>query len=108
MKRERIRFVDSIFTFLILVAAFGVSLLLKGIFQTPTMIPLVFVLGVFLISWKTKGYFWGIAAPLISVLAVNYAFTYPYWAFDLICPKLHRTPWQTSLPFSWASPLPPR
>ena len=87
MKRERIRFVDSIFTFLILVAAFGVSLLLKGIFQTPTMIPLVFVLGVFLISWKTKGYFWGIAASLISVLAVNYAFTYPYWAFDLISPE---------------------
>ena len=48
---------------------------------------MIFVLGVFLVSWRTQGYFWGIAASLISVLAVNYAFTYPYWAFDLISPE---------------------
>jgi len=51
------------------------------------MTPMVFVLGVFLVSWRTSGYFWGIAASLISVLAVNYVFTYPYWAFDLISPE---------------------
>ena len=45
---------------------------------------MLFVLGVFLVSWRTQGYFWGVAASLVSVLAVNYAFTYPYWAFDLI------------------------
>jgi two-component system sensor histidine kinase KdpD len=48
---------------------------------------MMFVLGVFMISWRTQGYFWGIAASLISVLAVNYAFTYPYYAFDLISPE---------------------
>ena len=48
---------------------------------------MVFVLGVFLVSCRTQGYFWGIAASLISVLAVNYAFTYPFWAFDLISPE---------------------
>jgi len=42
---------------------------------------------VFLVSRKTQGYFYGITASLISVLAVNYAFTYPYYAFDLITPE---------------------
>jgi two-component system sensor histidine kinase KdpD len=45
------------------------------------------VLGVFLVSWRTQGYVFGIASSLISVLAVNWAFTYPYWAFDLISPE---------------------
>ena len=48
---------------------------------------MIFVLGVFLVSWRTQGYFWGIVSSLISVLAVNWAFTYPYWAFDLISPE---------------------
>jgi two-component system sensor histidine kinase KdpD len=48
---------------------------------------MIFVLGVFLVSWQTQGYLWGIASSLISVLAVNWAFTYPYWAFDLISPE---------------------
>lgn len=87
MRKWNIRMSDGLFTCLILLAAFGISLLLKWIFQTQSMIPLVFVLGVFLISWRTRGYFWGIVASLISVLAVNYAFTYPYWAFDLISPE---------------------
>jgi len=80
-------FIDSIFTALTLVAAFGVNLLLQMLYKTQTMIPMIFVLGVFLVSWKTQGYFYGVTASLISVLAVNYAFTYPYYAFDLITPE---------------------
>ena len=68
-------------------AAFFVNLFLVNRFQTKTMTPMIFVLGVFVVSWRTQGYFWGIAASLISVLAVNWAFTYPYWAFDLISPE---------------------
>ena len=78
---------DGVFTFLILFGVFGLNLLLQNRFQTQTMTPMIFVLGVFLVSWRTQGYFWGIAASLISVLAVNWAFTYPYWAFDLISPE---------------------
>ena len=47
---------------------------------------MISVLGVFIISWKTQGYFWGILSSLISVLLVNYAFTYPFYAIDLISP----------------------
>ena len=78
---------DSGFTCLVLLSAFGLNLLLQNQFQTPAMTPMIFVLGVFLVSWRTQGYLWGIAASLISVIAVNWAFTYPYWAFDLISPE---------------------
>lgn len=78
---------DGVFTVSILLAVFGLNLLLQSRFQTYTMTPMIFVLGVFLVSFRTQGYFWGIAASLASVLAVNWAFTYPYWAFDLISPE---------------------
>lgn len=78
---------DGFFMVAVLLATFFVNLFLVDRFQTKTMTPMVFVLGVFLVSWRTQGYFWGIAGSLISVLAVNWAFTYPYWAFDLISPE---------------------
>jgi len=87
MKRRNSFVLDGIFMVLVLVLAFGVNLMLQKTFNTRSMIPMIFVLGVFLVSWRTQGYFWGITASLVSVLAVNYAFTYPYWAFDLISPE---------------------
>lgn len=44
---------------------------------------LVFVLTVLLISRFTDGYIWGVLASIAAVLAVNYAFTYPYYDFNL-------------------------
>lgn len=78
---------DSLFTIIILTGTFFVNLLLQTGFKTYTMTPMIFLLGVFLVSRKTQGYFYGITASLVSVLAVNYAFTYPYYAFDLITPE---------------------
>jgi two-component system sensor histidine kinase KdpD len=78
---------DGLFATLTLLGVFALNLLLQTRFQTQTMTPMIFVLGVFLVSWKTQGYFWGILSSLLSVLAVNWAFTYPYWAFDLISPE---------------------
>ena len=78
---------DCLFTAVTLTVVFLVNLLLVEWFGTKTMTPMIFVLGVFLVSWRTQGYFFGIAASLLSVLAVNWAFTYPYWAFDLISPE---------------------
>ena len=87
MKKQKHILADCLFTTVTLLAVFATNLLLQSRFQTYTMTPMVFVLGVFLVSFRTQGYFWGIAASLISVLAVNWAFTYPYWAFDLISPE---------------------
>ena len=78
---------DSLFAAAVLVIVFLVNLFLVWQFNTKTMTPMIFVLGVFLVSWRTQGYAFGFIASLISVLAVNWAFTYPYWAFDLISPE---------------------
>ena len=54
-----------------LLVTFCTILFLQNLFDTRTLTPMIFVLGVFLVSWRTQGYFWGIAASLISVLAVT-------------------------------------
>jgi len=87
MKLRKFTLQDCLFVAATLMVAFLLSLCLLELFNIRTMTPMIFVLGVFLISLKTQGYFWGITASLISVLAVNWAFTYPYWAFDLISPE---------------------
>jgi len=87
MEKNKALVVDGLFMIAMLMLAFGVNLLLQRWFNTRSMIPMIFVLAVFLVSWRTQGYFWGITASMLSVLAVNYAFTYPYWAFDLISPE---------------------
>lgn len=78
---------DGLFMSVVLFVCFLLNLAIQQVYHTRTLIPMIFVLGVFLVSWRTRGYFWGIAASLISVLVVNYTFTYPYWAFDLISPE---------------------
>lgn len=87
MKKYKSLIYDGIFTIITLIFLFIVNVLIEEIFNTRSLIPMIFVLGVFLISLKTQGYFWGITASLLSVLAVNYAFTFPYYAFDLISPE---------------------
>lgn len=42
----------------------------------------LYLLAVFLISRFTAGFFYGIAASFLCVLAVNYFFTFPYFAFN--------------------------
>lgn len=78
---------DAAFSIIILLVTFFLNLFLEIHFETQSLIPMIFVLGVFLISVKTKGYFWGIVSSVVSVLAVNYAFTFPYYAFDLMSPE---------------------
>ena len=87
MRSYRHLLTDALFTMGTIIVVFLVNLFLVELYATKTMTPMIFVLGVFLVSWRTQGYVWGIAASLVSVLAVNWAFTYPYWAFDLISPE---------------------
>ncbi len=87
MDKQNLRLADAIFSIITFLITFFLNLFLQDLFDTRTLIPMLFVLGVFLVSLKTQGYFWGISVSLVSVLAVNYAFTYPYYAFDLISPE---------------------
>jgi len=81
------RIKDIIFTFVTLIIFFLISLLIDKFFQAETLIPAVFTLGVFLISLQTEGYILGIVAALLSVLALNYAFTFPYFKFNFSIPE---------------------
>lgn len=87
MKENKRFFIDGIYMVLVLVAAYVVNFFIQEYFSTQALIPMIFVLGVFLISLKTQGYLWGISASLISVIAVNFAFTFPYYAFDFLMPE---------------------
>ncbi len=87
MKLPDIRLRDCLFALLVLVVTFVVNVIIHEIFKTRTLIPMIFVLGIFIIAWKTEGYIVGIISSLVSVLAVNYAFTFPYYAFDLLSPE---------------------
>lgn len=78
---------DFLVTAGILVVSFLFSLVTNSIFQTDASVPMVFVLGVFLISVITKGYLCGITASLLSTLAINFAFTFPYFEFNFTMPE---------------------
>ena len=78
--RQRQR--DTLFSIAVFLSAFAVNLLIQKLFTTQTLVPMIFVFGVFLISLKTHGYRYGIVSAIVSVFAVNFAFTYPYYAFD--------------------------
>lgn len=75
-------FTNIVFTLLILVIFFCLSIGIQKVAGECFMIPALFTLAVFLISLVTEGYFYGIAASLLSVLAINYAFTFPYLKFN--------------------------
>ena len=56
--------------------------LLKAVATSDTHVPLIFVLAVLVVSFLTEGYFYGLMAAVVSVFAVNWAFTYPYMKLD--------------------------
>ena len=51
------------------------------------LIPAIFTVSVFLTALMTRGYIYGIVSALVSVLAVNYAFTFPYLKFNFTIPE---------------------
>jgi len=74
-------------TVIILCICFVLCLAIQYTFNHNALIPAIFVLGVFLTSVATQGYAYGIIAALTSVLAVNYAFTFPFFAFNFTIPE---------------------
>ena len=78
---------DTAITVVILGACFGASLLMQNYFSIPEQVTTTFAFGVFLISLLTSGYLYGLVAALSSVLLVNYAFTFPYFALNFLIPS---------------------
>ena len=86
--KQKTRWHDALVLAAVLCAAF---LIVTGTQQITGRIDgvasMVFVLAVFLISIYTDGYAWGVVASLIGVLAVNFAFRSPYFAFNFTLPE---------------------
>lgn len=71
---------DLALTFLFLVLATAIAFVLFDIVpENPANIALIYITALVLTARFTTGYFYGIAASLVSVVAVNYLFTYPYF-----------------------------
>lgn len=71
----------------ILTAFFGICLFLEDIMNLRSLTPAIFTLAVFLVSRYSPGYIYGLIASAISVLAVNFAFTFPYFRFNFTIPE---------------------
>ena len=67
---------------LILTVACLICSAINRLASSDMYVPMIFVLAVLVISLLTDGYFYGVLASLVSVLGVNYAFTYPYMKLD--------------------------
>ena len=87
MKKNLNKTKDIHITALILSVCFIVCLIIQNFSESSPLIPALFVLCVFLISVITQKYAYGIAASFISVLAVNFAFTFPFFAFNFTPPE---------------------
>ena len=65
-----------------LLAAAGFCVLLNKMGDSDNAMPLVFVLAVLVTARFTEGYLYSLVATILSVIGVNYAFTYPYFEFN--------------------------
>lgn len=84
MKKWKRGAYDLCLTVLILGLCFGAGLLMQYQFDIAEHVTTVFVFAVFLISYVTEGYLFGIAAAFAATLIVNYAFTKPYFVFNFV------------------------
>ena len=75
---------DSLITVSVLVLCFALCLVIHNILQIEEHITTVFVFAVFLISLATNGYIYGIIASVIGTIAVNYAFTFPFFEVNFL------------------------
>lgn len=75
---------DALISFAILLAATLISLSLSKLHDDNNPFSMsLYILAVALIARFTHGYVHGIIASVVSVVCVNYMFTYPFWEFNL-------------------------
>ena len=87
MKTKKKTWVNILLTIGVLMIFFLLCLGMSYLLQINTLIPAIFTLAVFLISLMTDGYVYGIIASLACVLIQNFAFAFPYFAFNFSIPQ---------------------
>jgi len=78
---------DSALALLVMSIAFGICILIQNVLDIAGHITTIFVFAVFIISLLTNGFIFGIIATVLSVICINYAFTYPYFNVDFSVPE---------------------
>ncbi len=73
---------DAGITLGILAVAAAVCTLLTHMGDSDSAVPMVFMLAVLLVARLTDGFLFSLVATVVSVIGVNYAFPYPYFAFN--------------------------
>lgn len=73
---------DIVFTSLYLIGATSISTVLLSLNGRTTNVGIIYMMAVFLTARHTSGYIPGVIASFISVICVNYVFTYPYMELD--------------------------
>lgn len=73
---------DAGITLGILAVAAAVCTLLTHMGDSDSAVPMVFMLAVLLVARLTDGFLFSLVATVVSVIGVNYVFTYPYFAFN--------------------------
>lgn len=75
---------DTLITASVLALCFAICLAVQNFLQFEEHFATVFVFAVFIISLSTNGYVYGIIASAIGTVAVNYAFTFPYFEINFL------------------------
>lgn len=78
---------DSLVTLLVMAVAFGICLLLHYVLDIAMLSCAIFVLAVFIVALLTENVVYGLAASFIGMLAVNFAFTFPYFKLNFTIPE---------------------
>lgn len=74
---------NLIIAFLLLIIATSLSFIITKIsIQSNILVALIYILFIVLIARFTSGYIPGIISSLISVICINYIFTYPYFKLN--------------------------
>lgn len=87
MKKIKKHIINSVIMIGILSVSFACSILLQEVLSIREHIATIFVFAVFLVSIITDGYFYGILTAVLGMLAVNFAFTFPYFALNFSIPE---------------------
>lgn len=75
---------DCMTFFLVLMGITFIALIFQGIVANPDVnITMFYILGIVLVARYTYGYVWGFLFSLLSVISINYFFTFPYHKLNL-------------------------
>lgn len=76
---------DMLIFFSVFIATTAVALVLREVVEKnyDTNMAIFYIVGIILVARYTDGYVWGVLFDILSILSVNYFFTYPYQDFNL-------------------------